>query len=460
MSTTRDAVTCDACVAAKTGEEPGLETPRPPAWVLRWMMPEVRRAYEQVTLEGISMQTVAWHENVSAAVISGRVNGARSQIHRLLRWEADRERDGKPLLDHEREPPAKYAEAARAADPLLAILGVAEMSPANDSEVNHVTTMSDSGADGRASAAAGSGTSEGVGAATASLLGDSPDRKPGEIDPDVDLSEFFPDEDQVVDAAPAPHEEVIRPAERAELEALLPFFEGLTENQRSVVNATLDGETVAIISQRTGSSVHSVMTTLSMSYAKLRRLQAAAAARGLSPDEAITDETTPAIARLRRKRLHVLQDDAGDQRARGATIAPHRLSREEIAAGEALEYPDVERPRTRGDCDEMPRPCPFVSCRHHLYLDVNDDTGAIKLNFPHLEPWELVETCSLDVADREGVTLEETGAILNVTRERVRQIEMRALKFAEENVKRGKIPIDIPDDDDHASPMELLQRAG
>ena len=75
----------------------------------------------------------------------------------------------------------------------------------------------------------------------------------------------------------------------------------------------------------------------------------------------------------------------------------------------------------------MPRPCPFVSCSHHLYLDVNPQTGAIKLNFPHLEVWEMAETCSLDVADRGGITLEEVGAILNLTRERIRQVEVRGL---------------------------------
>jgi hypothetical protein len=66
-----------------------------------------------------------------------------------------------------------------------------------------------------------------------------------------------------------------------------------------------------------------------------------------------------------------------------------------------------------------------VSCKHHLYLDVDPDTGSIKLNLPHLAPDELEETCALDVAERGGVTLEEVGAILNLTRERVRQIECR-----------------------------------
>jgi hypothetical protein len=75
----------------------------------------------------------------------------------------------------------------------------------------------------------------------------------------------------------------------------------------------------------------------------------------------------------------------------------------------------------------MPRPCPFVSCKHHLYLDVNPETGSIKLNFPDLEVWEMKETCSLDIADKSGITLEEVGEIMNLTRERIRQVEVRGL---------------------------------
>ncbi len=54
-------------------------------------------------------------------------------------------------------------------------------------------------------------------------------------------------------------------------------------------------------------------------------------------------------------------------------------------------------------------------------------TGAIKLNFPDLEVWEMTESCALDVADRAGTTLEEVGAIMNLTRERVRQVEVNGL---------------------------------
>ncbi|HEX8907607.1 MAG TPA: sigma factor-like helix-turn-helix DNA-binding protein, partial [Anaeromyxobacteraceae bacterium] len=43
------------------------------------------------------------------------------------------------------------------------------------------------------------------------------------------------------------------------------------------------------------------------------------------------------------------------------------------------------------------------------------------------EIWELDETCALDVADRGGITLEEVGTIMNLTRERIRQVETRGL---------------------------------
>lgn len=43
----------------------------------------------------------------------------------------------------------------------------------------------------------------------------------------------------------------------------------------------------------------------------------------------------------------------------------------------------------------------------------------------HLEM--LPQTCSLDVADWDGATLLQVGEILNLTRERVRQIEVAAI---------------------------------
>lgn len=113
---------------------------------------------------------------------------------------------------------------------------------------------------------------------------------------------------------------------------------------------------------------------------------------------------------------------------RARTISIKRMTKRELELGRAL-YPetDYEKPRTRAECEGTERPCPFVSCKHHLYLDVSARTGAIKLNFPDIEPDEMRESCALDVADRGGETLEEVGAIMNFTRERTRQIEVTAL---------------------------------
>jgi sigma-70-like protein len=114
---------------------------------------------------------------------------------------------------------------------------------------------------------------------------------------------------------------------------------------------------------------------------------------------------------------------------RARTISVKRMTKRELELGRLL-YPDVEEvdhPRMREHCVDGARPCPFVSCKHHLYLDVSARTGAIKINFPDLDVWEMSETCALDVADRGGTTLEEVGAIMNLTRERIRQVEVKGL---------------------------------
>ena len=126
-------------------------------------------------------------------------------------------------------------------------------------------------------------------------------------------------------------------------------------------------------------------------------------------------------------------------RVRAKTLSIKRLSKRDLDAGRAL-YPEAVtgRPQTRAECVGGPRPCPYVSCEAHLYLDVNDRTGSIKMNFPDLEVWELPETCALDIADRGGVTLEELGALMNVTRERMRQMESKDLAHVRaEFVVRG-----------------------
>jgi hypothetical protein len=122
---------------------------------------------------------------------------------------------------------------------------------------------------------------------------------------------------------------------------------------------------------------------------------------------------------------------------RARTLSIQKLLRPPASAPSVLD-PDEDvidlgpapaRPRTRGDCEAGPRPCPWVACKYHLYLDVDPVHGSIKFNWPDHEPWELRETCALDVARApEGQHLVTVGELVNLTRERIRQIERRALR--------------------------------
>jgi hypothetical protein len=177
-----------------------------------------------------------------------------------------------------------------------------------------------------------------------------------------------------------------------------------------------------------------------------------------APTQATEPPLTREQRRSRRKR-----------EVRARTISVKRMTKRELELGRLL-YPDVEgveKPRTRADCKGGERPCPFVSCKHHLYLDVSARTGAIKLNFPDLEVWEMNETCALDVADRGGATLEDVGAIMNLTRERIRQVEVKGLAklqalremsalrdYVDEGpVGKRRLPI-LSDDEDETEPEE------
>lgn len=136
----------------------------------------------------------------------------------------------------------------------------------------------------------------------------------------------------------------------------------------------------------------------------------------------MTDDAPPTAPRRKWRSRR----DRGVPRAR--SIAVKNLTRAELARGAILNPPvAIPRPLTRGECRGEPRPCPWVACKHHLYLDVNPRTGTIKINFPDREPWELEHSCALDLADAGGRTLEEIGLITNLTRERVRQVEVRGL---------------------------------
>jgi hypothetical protein len=117
----------------------------------------------------------------------------------------------------------------------------------------------------------------------------------------------------------------------------------------------------------------------------------------------------------------------------------------------------LPRPRTRAECapGSGPRPCPWVGCRHHLVDLVVHDAGTIVLGDHVLAPdadereieafadalagWlcTLPDSCSLDAARADGMTLGDVGKRMGVTRERIRQIESGALRRLPQPIRRG-----------------------
>jgi hypothetical protein len=103
-----------------------------------------------------------------------------------------------------------------------------------------------------------------------------------------------------------------------------------------------------------------------------------------------------------------------------------------------------DRPRTRADCVEGPRPCPWVSCRHHIASDPSRESAAARA-FDE-DPSQLEQTCSLDVADAGGLTLLEVGRLLRFSRERARQLEQVALAKLRGRLD-GRAVVDAADED-------------
>lgn len=101
-----------------------------------------------------------------------------------------------------------------------------------------------------------------------------------------------------------------------------------------------------------------------------------------------------------------------------------------------------KRPRSRGDCVKGPRPCPWVSCRHHLGTDVKPrkmTKKRAKKKPPLLKIYEENifgerPSCVLDLCEEgQPMTFEQIGEAIGLTKQRVEQI----YRAAERNMKQA-----------------------
>jgi hypothetical protein len=123
-------------------------------------------------------------------------------------------------------------------------------------------------------------------------------------------------------------------------------------------------------------------------------------------------------------------------------------------AGVDVDYPTgagiPTRPRTRGECYRLRRPCPFVSCRHHLGIDLVRRTSSrlerVRVNYPDWDPTR--PSCSLDIADVGALSLEYVALLMNLTRESVRLIELSARRKLQAGIKAKGDDSHVASEDD------------
>lgn len=115
----------------------------------------------------------------------------------------------------------------------------------------------------------------------------------------------------------------------------------------------------------------------------------------------------------------------------------------------------AKRPKTRAECIDGPRPCPWYSCRYHLGLNISSCGTRVMVSTEPEDLDDSTETCALDVASRGPLTLEQIGAFEGVGRERVRQVETEAFEKLQTNGKLAALidsqPVD-PEDEAPSAP--------
>ena len=98
--------------------------------------------------------------------------------------------------------------------------------------------------------------------------------------------------------------------------------------------------------------------------------------------------------------------------------------------------PKPKRPQRRSDCAGGLRPCPWATCSWHA-AQVRSECKGSRLpmgQVPDVAEW--AQTCTLDVIEQDGATLEDVGEVVGVTRERIRQIERATMAQLDQRWRR------------------------
>lgn len=95
-----------------------------------------------------------------------------------------------------------------------------------------------------------------------------------------------------------------------------------------------------------------------------------------------------------------------------------RDSKRRIAKGLPVvaEEPLEQRPKTRADCINSVRPCPWVGCRHHLFLNVSRNGSIRYAASGDLDELDTMPaSCSLDEAEKGGMSMGQVARNLQLS---------------------------------------------
>lgn len=95
----------------------------------------------------------------------------------------------------------------------------------------------------------------------------------------------------------------------------------------------------------------------------------------------------------------------------------------------ARDFANLEEAKARAlasGCADVPRPCPFVSCRYNLYLDVAKH--GVRLNFPLIQPEQMPAeaSCAIDVAMGGPRSAGDVAQLVGDGEVQMDQVERRA----------------------------------
>lgn len=116
---------------------------------------------------------------------------------------------------------------------------------------------------------------------------------------------------------------------------------------------------------------------------------------------------------------------------RRLTVFEQRTLASDVADLERAGIYDA-RPRVFGDCPPVDEPCGFVSCRHHLGLDIDEGSGAVKITHPvadtHPERAHLlrqltpVEAELFRLFEHEGLSIAEASGRMDLPERRLAKV--------------------------------------